>query len=158
VSLGLLLLRLIVGGTFAVHGYPKLFGGPSKPVPPEAARFLGQGFVQAMGRGPAGFVETLSGLGVPLPKVMARVVGGVELFGGLLLALGWHTRLAALLLGGEMAVVIWKVHWRNGLSAPGGFEFPLSLLGACLALFFGGPGRISVDGLEAAVDCCRRRR
>jgi len=29
-SFGLLLLRLIVGGIFAVPGYPKLFGGPGK--------------------------------------------------------------------------------------------------------------------------------
>jgi putative oxidoreductase len=46
-----------------------------------------------------------------------------------------------------MKVAIWKVHWKNGLMGEGGFEFPLSLLGACLALLVTGPGRLSLDSL-----------
>ena len=151
VSLGLLLLRLIVGGLFVVHGYPKLLGGPERPVSPEAARYLGAGFVQAMQTGQAGFAEMLRGMGVPMPGVMAPVVGAVEFLGGLLLMLGWFTRLAAILLSADMVVAIRKVHWQNGLVAPAGSEFPLSLLGACLALFFTGPGKISVDALQAII-------
>lgn len=145
-SFGLLLLRLIVGGILTVHGYPKLFGGPEKPIGPRANRYLGPGFVQHMQMGRAGFTESLRGMGVPMPEVMALVAGAVEFFGGFLLMLGWLTRLAALLVSADMVVAIRKVHWQNGLVGPTGFEFPLSLLGACLALLFAGPGKISVDG------------
>jgi len=146
-SLGLLILRLIVGGIFAVHGYPKLFGGPDKPVHPLLAEYLGPGFVQAMQNGPGGFRGLLERLRLPNPERMATFVGGVEFFGGLLLALGLYTRLSALLLSGDMAVAIGKVHWRNGLVGQGGFELPLSLLGACLTLLFAGPGKISLARL-----------
>jgi len=145
VDFGLLLLRLIVGGIFAVHGYPKLFGGPDKPVPSDLARHLGTGFVEAVQRGPQGFAGMLRNMGVPEPERMAYVVGAAEFFGGILLALGWFTRLACLALITDMVVAITRVHWRNGLVAPGGYEFPLSLLAACLGLFFTGPGKLSFD-------------
>ncbi|MBI2954332.1 MAG: DoxX family protein [Chloroflexi bacterium] len=139
-NLGLLLLRLIVGNIFAVHGYPKLFVGPEKQVAPEAVRYLGPGFVQQMQVGRKGFAEGLRGMGVPMAEMMAVVVGTVEFFGGLLLMLGCFTRPIALLLSADMVVAIWKVHWPYGLVGPKGFEFPLSLLGACLALFFADSG------------------
>ena len=50
-DLGLLLLRVILGGIFVVHGYPKIFGGPGSTVPAAARRYLGPGFDQAMERG-----------------------------------------------------------------------------------------------------------
>jgi putative oxidoreductase len=144
-NLGLLLMRLIVGGIFAVHGYPKLFGGPDKTVSPEVARYLGAGFVQSMQTGPEGFRAMLEGMGVPEPALVAKVVGVAEFFGGILLVLGWFTRLASFALAVDMIVAISRVHWRNGLIGPGGFELPLSLLAPTLALFFGGPGKFSFD-------------
>lgn len=162
-DLGLLLFRVIVGGIFAAHGYPKLFGGTRQmvgvAVSREAAgqmvgatarRWLGEGFAQSMERGgPANFASVLQGLGIPQPQLMAWVVGLAEFGGGLLIALGLLTRLSALLLAIDMVVAIWKVHWRNGLVGPGGLEFPLSLLAACLALLGVGPGQISLTRLVA---------
>jgi putative oxidoreductase len=148
-DLGLLVLRFIVGGIFVAHGYPKLFGGPGKQVSPSVARYLGQGFVQAMERGgPAGFAPGIERFGLPEPLAWAWFVASLEFFGGIMLAIGWLTRVVAILLAGEMVVAISRVHWRNGLMGPGSFEFPLSLLGACLALVGTGPGRISVDGVS----------
>lgn len=145
-DLGLLVLRLIVGPTFAAHGYPKLFGGPGKPVPATAQRYLGQGFVQAMERGgPGNFSPMLTQLSVPAPSLMAWVVGLVEFGGGLALAVGWKARLASLLLAINMAVATWKVHWKNGLIGSGSFEFSLVMLAACLALLGIGPGKLSLD-------------
>jgi putative oxidoreductase len=148
-DLGLLFLRLVIGGLFAIHGYPKLFGGSGRTVPPDVAHVLGQGFVQAEARGgPANFAQTVSQVGAPAPGLLAWLVGALEFFGGIMLALGWFTRPLAALLGAEMAYAISRVHWRNGLIGPGGFEFPLAMLGGCVALFLAGPGRFSVDVID----------
>lgn len=144
-NLGLLLLRLVVGGIFMAHGYPKLFGGPGKELPAQVAQYLGEGFQPLHEAGREGFAGMLRNLGVPEPEKMAIVAGVAEFFGGILLILGWFTRLASLALIVDMAVAIRKVHWSHGLISPAGFEFPLSLLAGCLALFFGGPGKFSFD-------------
>jgi uncharacterized membrane protein YphA (DoxX/SURF4 family) len=87
VRIGLLLLRLVIGGIFAAHGYTKLYGSAEKPVPPVVARYLGQGFVQMSQHGLGGFTGMLQGMGVPYPDKMARFVAGVEFFGGIALAI-----------------------------------------------------------------------
>ena len=145
---GLLLLRLITGGIFVVHGVPKLFGGPNKPVPAAATAKLGQGFAEAWeAHGGENWANRLESLGVPYPKVAAVVSGLTEVVGGACLVAGWQTRPAALLLSGQMAVAIERVHFKNGLMvSKGGYEFALTLLTACLALLFTGPGRASLDG------------
>lgn len=148
-DLGLFVLRLIIGGIFTAHGYGKLFGGEGKAVSADAAKYLGQGFVQSVEHGgPNGFKAAIQRLGLPQPLVFAWLVGGLEFFGGIMLVIGWLTRVVAFLLAGEMAVAVFRIHWRNGLIGQGGFEFPLSLLGSCLALAGLGPGSISVDGAE----------
>ncbi len=147
VSIGLFLLRLIVGSIFAIHGYPKLFGGPGKQVHPTAQRYLGPGFAQAVEQGgPENFSKMLESMEVPRAKPMAVFVGWVEFLGGIMLALGLLTRLVSVLLAGDMLVAIQKVHGQKGLVGQGGYEFPLALLAACLALFLAGPGKVSVDG------------
>ncbi|HZU04564.1 MAG TPA: DoxX family protein [Chloroflexota bacterium] len=146
-DLGLLLLRLVVGGLFVVHGYPKLFGGPGKSIHPALRRHLGPGFEAAMERGGiANFRNAVERTGVPLPGVMAWVAALAEFGGGILLILGWHTRLAALALCGDMSVAISRVHWKTGLMGQGGYELALALLGGLLALLFAGPGAFSIDG------------
>lgn len=150
-DLGLLALRLVVGGVFAAHGYPKLFGGPGKRVPPRVAELLGAGFVSALEHGsPQNFVATVERVGAPRPTLTAWFVASLEFFGGIMLALGIFTRPIAFLLAVEMAEAIRRVHWRNGLVASGGFELPLTLLGACLALAGAGPGSIAWDRGEQA--------
>jgi putative oxidoreductase len=147
-SLGLLILRLITGGIFIVHGSPKLFGGPGKPVPALAAEKLGPGFAEAWeGHGGENWAQRLEQLGVPSPKAMAVLTGLVEVVGASCLIIGWQTRPASILLIGEMVTAIQKVHWKNGLMvSKGGYEFNLSLIGALLTLLLVGPGRASLDG------------
>jgi putative oxidoreductase len=147
-SFALLACRLILGGIFVVHGFPKLFGGPGKPVDPTVARYLGSGFAPSV---ELGGVEATSmifrGFGLPFPHLFALVVGLAESVGGILLILGLLTRPAALALAIDMAVATRQVHWRNGLLGPGGFETPVALLAGCIALLGTGPGSFSLDEL-----------
>jgi putative oxidoreductase len=132
-DLGLLVLRLVVGLIFAAHGAQKAFGWWNGP---------GYGRWQAA-------IAQMGFLPVPF---WTAVSVAVELLGGLALAIGVLTPLAASALVGQAIVVIGKVHLPNGFwNTNRGIEFPLSLGGGALALFGTGPGLISIDhglGLE----------
>ena len=82
-DLGLLILRLVLGGTFLAHGSQKLFG-----------LFGGPGI--------SGFAEGLAGYGYRAPEVLALVTGITETVGGALVVLGLVTPLAAAGLLGIM--------------------------------------------------------
>jgi putative oxidoreductase len=110
-------LELVVGTIFFAHGLQKL-GNPS------------------------GFGEHALG-GIPL--FMVYLVIAAEFGGGLLLLSGFLVRLGAIGHLCVMAVAISQVHWGNGLTGPGSFEFPLSLFAASIALLILGPDPISID-------------
>jgi putative oxidoreductase len=125
-SYGLLLLRLVVGGTMFAHGAQKLFG------------WFGGGGI----RGTAGF---LGNLGFRAPLVMA-VLAALGETSGLLFAAGFLTPLAALGITVVMFNAIATVHWQKGFfNSSGGFEFNLTLLAVALAVAATGPGRFAVD-------------
>ncbi len=148
VSLGLLVIRLIVGSIFVVHGYAKVFGGPGKgaQVSPDAQKLLGQGFVEQMEQGGiANVTESMASLGLPNPRAQAVALSAAELGGGLALILGWRTRLAALALTYAQATAIRKVHAPNGLLGENGFETRAALLAATAGLTLAGPGKIALD-------------
>jgi uncharacterized membrane protein YphA (DoxX/SURF4 family) len=85
---------------------------------------------------------------------LAIAVGATELFGGILLALGWFTRIASPALIIVMGVAIWKIHYQwgfflNWMGAPNrgqGIELNFILIGALLALTLAGAGEWSIDG------------
>ncbi len=122
-SWGITVLRVVVGMVFLAHGAQKLFV---------------YGF-----HGTAG---AFGGMGIPVPAVSSAVVTLVEFLGGAALIVGLLTRWAAALNGFDMVVAILLVHLKNGFLKPGGFEHPLTLLAACVALVMLGPGALSVDG------------
>jgi putative oxidoreductase len=71
-----------------------------------------------------------------------------ELLGGIALAFGFLTRLAALGIAGIMAGAIATVHGPNGFSlAAGGFEYNFALIMMCVPLMLTGGGLISLDKL-----------
>ena len=125
-SCGITVLRVVVGIVFLAHGWQKLFVF---------------GF-----HGTAG---AFAGMGIPLPAVSSAVVTLVEFLGGAALIIGLLTRWAAALNGFDMVVAILVVHLKNGFLKPGGFEHPLVMLAACIALVMLGPGAASVDGALA---------
>lgn len=120
--LALLLLRVALAVIFIHHGYPKLFGSPRR----EMQQFVSMGF----------------------PGFFAYVAGVIEFFGGLLLIGGLFTRIAGILLAGEMFVALWRVH---GLFADPmyvqHYEFPLALCAGAFVLATAGPGIVSLDHL-----------
>src|SRR4030095_8535069 len=145
-DLGLLLVRLMVGGIFSAHGYPKLLGRPGQEVSPEVRTYLGEGFVRFMERGGVEhFAGNLQRLGGPAPRHMAWFVAAIEVAAAPLLALGWLTRPMAFLLCAILVVAIWRVHGKNGLIAPEGYQLELALFAACLALLAAGTGRWAGD-------------
>ncbi len=145
-SLGLLLLRLVVGGIFAIHGYPKLFGGKGKSegLSETSKATLGQHFVDALeGGGIPATTGMMEHIGLPFPKGSAWAVTLAEFVGGLMLALGIKTRPVGLALAFSQLVAINKVHSKQGLV--GGYEFNLTLAAAATAIAISGPGKIAVD-------------
>ena len=126
---GLLILRLVVGLTLAAHGTQKLFGW-----------FGGYGL-----SGTGGFMEQL---GFRPGRRAAFMAGLTEFAGGLLLALGAATPLAATLIIAVMLVAAVSVHVPKGFwNHAGGYEFPLILATVALTLASTGPGALSVDAL-----------
>ena len=121
----LLVMRLVLGAIMIAYGYHKVWGG----------------FHHHM--------EFVGSLG--LPRWMAYLSAGTEFFGGIAIALGLFTRFFSLAFVIEMAVAIWKVHFKNGLTGNGGFEFPLALATMAFALlcFDGGPWGLTFGGRSA---------
>ena len=121
---GLVPLRIAVGVVFLIHGGQKLFvfGVP-------------------------GTADILGKIGIPLPTRAAVVVIAAECTGGLGILLGAFARWAGLVLAIDMTVAIMAARLRGGFFTPYGYEFELSLLGACLTIAALGAGGASIDGL-----------
>jgi putative oxidoreductase len=80
------------------------------------------------------------------PAVVQLAVAWGELIGGIALAVGFLTRLAALGIIVIMAGAIATVHWPHGFDIRhGGFEYNFAIISMCLCLVLGGPGPFAVD-------------
>jgi putative oxidoreductase len=121
-DIALLVLRMVVGLVIAAHGSQKLFG------------WFG-------GSGLHGFSEMLHRSGLRPSRLWAWISALVETFGGLAIALGLLAPVGSGLVAANLVMAIVKVHLRNGFwNANRGFEFPLTLAGAVLAIGLAGPG------------------
>ncbi len=76
---------------------------------------------------------------------MQLAVAWGELIGGIALAVGFLTRLAALGIIAIMAGAIALVHGPHGFSLPMGYEYNFAIICMCLCLVLGGPGPFAVD-------------
>ena len=128
-SIGLLLLRMVVGLTLAAHGSQKLFG------------WFGGGGIE-------GTAPAMEQLGFVPGRRSAVMAGLAETGGGVLLTLGAATPVAAAVLLAVMVVAIVSVHLKQGFFVmQGGYEYPLVLGLAAMSVALTGPGRLSVDAL-----------
>jgi putative oxidoreductase len=126
---GLLLVRLVFGLALAAHGAQKLFGS-----------FGGHGL--------AGTGGLFASLGFRPGKAFAALAGLGELGGGLALALGLFTPLAAAVVVATMFVAAWSVHLEKGFfSQNGGYELAALYAAVAVGLAFTGPGGMSVDAV-----------
>jgi putative oxidoreductase len=125
------MVRAVTGLFLMPHGAQKLFGW-----------FGGQG-VDETG---TFFITAYS-----LPASLALIVGLIEFFGGLALALGLATRLAAGMVTVMMAVAVIDVHWTHGFFwTESGFEYPLMWGVLAFSFLLRGGGRYSLDSALGA--------
>ena len=128
-DLGLLVLRLGVGLPFALHGFQKLFGW-----------FDGGGF-----RGTSGWFASL---GFGDGRAATLLAGTGEIVGGLGLATGLLTPLAAAAVAGTMTTAAFVNNAENGYwSVVKGWELNGYLVVVAAALAVAGPGALSLDAL-----------
>src|SRR3954454_24820014 len=126
-DLALFALRAVVGLLFAAHGAQKLFGS-----------FGGHGI--------AGTGQFFEALGLRPGHRHAKIAGVSEFGGGLLLAFGLLTPLAAAAIIGVMVVAVLTVHAPKGpWNTDGGYEYNLVLAPVAFAVAAAGPGAWSLD-------------
>jgi len=103
----------------------------------------------------SGTAAFIASAGLPMPSVVAVVVGAFELVAGLALAVGWHARLAAGLLGlfTIAASVTFHAYWKlpadQQLIQQLMFMKNLSVAGAMFFVAAVGAGRASLDARKA---------
>lgn len=116
-EIGALLLRVVLGITFFVHGLAKLQGGIENTA----------GWFSSMG----------------LPGILAYVVTGIELIGGVALIVGLGTKIVSALLALIMLGAIVKV--KIGAGFMGGYELDVVLLSIAIFLSITGSSMYSLD-------------
>lgn len=121
VAVTLLLLRLVMGVAFILHGRPKI-------------------------QDPFGWMKER---GSAVPPALQALAAVIEFGGGIALILGLLTRLAALGLVFQMIAALFLVHFpaKQPFVAPGkpNYELPLVYLVVALLLLAIGPGPLSLD-------------
>jgi putative oxidoreductase len=123
VDVSLLVVRVIVGLIFFVHGAQKVFGA-----------FGGHGLSATMAPPPDG-----------MGPVLGFLVSIGECFGGVGIALGFLSRFSAAANIVIMFGAIGMVHGKNGfLLSDGGFEYNLALIGLLVPVLLLGPGSFSI--------------
>ncbi len=125
-SAGLLALRVFMGLGIAYHGYGKVFGGHMT--------MLTEGLVK---------------MGMPAPTLLAWLAALSEFAGGLCIALGFGTRIAAFFVFFTMCVAFFKAHAADPWQVK---ELAFLYGSVALGLILTGAGRYSLDALW----CCRK--
>ncbi|MGA8049561.1 MAG: DoxX family protein [Burkholderiales bacterium] len=119
---GALLLRVASGALFIAHALTKLL---VFTIPGTMKFFASVGF----------------------PGWLAYVAIAIELIGGAGLILGVYVRPIAVVLGVELLVIAFAVHWKNGwvfVAKGGGWEYPMFWAAAMFTLALVGDGAFAM--------------
>lgn len=126
-SLGLLILRVVIG-----------------------IIFIANGFMMLNKWGIESTIHQFAGAGIPMTALVVYFSIAAELIGGFLFIADFATRLLALAYVAISAGAIYYIHWAHGLYvSDNGYEYILLLGVASLLFVFTGPGKFSVDYLIA---------
>lgn len=123
-ELGQLIIRVVLGITFFIHGLDKFQGGVENT---------------------AGWFESIG-----IPGVMAYGVAVVELVGGIMLVLGLFSRIVSILFAVVMVGAIVKVKLAIGFLGNGqmaGYELDLAFLAMAVMLAITGSKAFALDQL-----------
>ena len=126
-DVGILALRIAVGGLIFLHGYPKF------KTQKQTAEFV-------------------KSMGIPIPKISALYSAFVEAIGGIAIFFGILTQIFAVLLAINMlfALYIQVIKFKSPITGGGGksgYELDLLYLFGAIALIFLGGGAFSIDAL-----------
>ncbi len=92
------------------------------------------------------YITNIGAKGIPFADVLAYLVFFTESAGAICLAIGLFTRIAAAMIGIQMLVIVFVFQWQYGYFWTNrGYEFALMWLLMCVAIWFKGGGRYSVD-------------
>jgi putative oxidoreductase len=131
-----LLLRLALAAIFIFHGF-HLVG--------DEGNELGAAWMKSKPADKEAESPAEKGPEPPPAPVQLAVAWG-QLIGGIALALGFLTRLAALGIIAIMAGAIALVHLPKGFdNRQGGFEYNMLIIAACIVLVLQGGGNVAVD-------------
>jgi len=137
-DLGLIAIRVALAWLFIFHGAQTLFGA-----------FNGQGLHNA-----SRFYANVAHLHPG--EAFALLGGSVEFFGGIAIAFGLLSRIAALGLVVDMVMAMITVTFKNGvtpnaanITVGGGYEINVALAALAAALLLLGAGRFSLDAVIA---------
>ena len=120
-SFGLLWMRLLMGIGIASHGYQKIFGGHLDH-----------------------FAQGVAAMGFPVPMAFAWAAALSEFAGGICIALGLGTRIAAAAGFTTMSVAVFKHHAADPFKVK---ELALAYWTMAGALIMTGAGLYSIDTL-----------
>jgi putative oxidoreductase len=116
-------MRFVTGAILVPHGVQKILNTPI-----------------------AKFAPNIAAKGLPFAEALAYLTYFVESAAAACLAIGLFTRIAAAMIGIEMLVIVLLFQWQFGYFwTARGYEYALLWLLLCLAIFFKGGGRYSID-------------
>lgn len=128
------LSRVLISVVFIVFGFLQFTNIGAYAANPAVLKFVG-----------------LTG-GILSPTVLAYLVAAIDLFGGILILVGFQTRWASLVLIVFVTLTLFIAHNFWTMEGParaanqGNFYKNLALIGGLLLLYIHGAGRLSVDG------------
>jgi putative oxidoreductase len=126
-DVALLLLRVVLGGAYAAHGFRKLGYLGGEPFP--------------------AFRSSIARRGYRPPALWAMAAIGAEVVGGALVVLGLLTPVGAAMLLAQSVTIVALVAPRGFWHDKGGIEYPALLATASLAVGLIGPGTWSLDAM-----------